>query len=223
MYDRRRVRCEVSACGQQLRDTAANNPVLPFGGIRIGFGLAQDRAGLDVEQHLPEASVAHDETGTAGGQDPGRAPLVGIAGNLDQRSARQRARSQMERPPRPGNVRPEPWQREVRVDLVSIDRSLCAGIVSPMSLGGSKSVQRSPRAVLEGIGGEAVVMHLDRDLFVRLNATARWLWDQLERPRTLEELADLLVDRYPAEAHRALVDVEAFVSALAERDLVALA
>jgi hypothetical protein len=66
-------------------------------------------------------------------------------------------------------------------------------------------------------------MHLDRDLFVRLNATGRWLWEQLERPKTTAELADLLVERYPAGAHRAFADVESFVSALAERDLIAIA
>jgi hypothetical protein len=109
------------------------------------------------------------------------------------------------------------------VDLVSIDGALGAGIVFGVSMPAGKSVQRSRRAVLEGIGREAVVMHLDRDLFVRLNATGRWLWDQLERPRTIAELSELLVERYPAGADRAAADVESFVSALAERDLVALA
>ncbi|HEY2436416.1 MAG TPA: PqqD family protein [Solirubrobacteraceae bacterium] len=66
-------------------------------------------------------------------------------------------------------------------------------------------------------------MHLDRDLFVRLNATGRWLWDQLDRPRTIAELSDLMAERYPSAADRAAADVESFVSALAERDLVALA
>jgi hypothetical protein len=129
----------------------------------------------------------------------------------------------MERPTALRTVRPQPRQGEVRVDLVSVNGALCAGIVCRVSLAGSESVERSSRAVLEGIGREAVVMHLDRDLFVRLNATGRWLWDQLDRPRTIAELSDLMAERYPSAADRAAADVESFVSALAERDLVALA
>jgi hypothetical protein len=63
-------------------------------------------------------------------------------------------------------------------------------------------------------------MHLDQDLFVRLNATARLLWDELAQPRSIEALAVALASRFPAAGPRAREDVEEFVRKMADRGLL---
>ena len=62
----------------------------------------------------------------------------------------------------------------------------------------------------------------DSGRYVRLNATGGVLWEALETPTTIEELAGRLSGDYGIDAVRATADASAFVSALAERELVAL-
>ena len=83
-------------------------------------------------------------------------------------------------------------------------------------------VSRAPNALAERVRGATVVLDPDRGRYVRLNATAGLLWDALEGPTTIEELAGRLTGDYGIEAARATADASAFVAALAERELVAL-
>jgi hypothetical protein len=67
---------------------------------------------------------------------------------------------------------------------------------------------------------EAVILNLDANAYVRLNATGRWLWERLEGPQTIDSLAQALAAEFRVDRHRALADVREFVHGLLERDLV---
>jgi hypothetical protein len=83
-------------------------------------------------------------------------------------------------------------------------------------------VSRAPNALAERVRGATVVLDPDHGRYVRLNATGGLLWDALKGPTTIAELAGRLSGDYGIEAERATADASAFVSALAERELVAL-
>jgi hypothetical protein len=61
----------------------------------------------------------------------------------------------------------------------------------------------------------AVLYSWDEGKAIVLNATGATLWEALESPRTSEELAALLIERFPTlSAERARADVTAFVDRL---------
>jgi len=66
------------------------------------------------------------------------------------------------------------------------------------------------------------VLDPDRGRYVRLNAAGGVLWDALAGPTTLEELAARLTADYGIDKDRAAADASAFVTRLADRELVAL-
>lgn len=67
---------------------------------------------------------------------------------------------------------------------------------------------------------EAVVLNLDSKAYARLNATGRWIWEQLETPQTVESLARGLAAEFEVAGDRALADVREFVRGLLDRGLV---
>jgi hypothetical protein len=83
-------------------------------------------------------------------------------------------------------------------------------------------VSRAPNTLAERVRGATVVLEPDSGRYVRLNATGSVLWEALEGPATIDELAGRLAGDYGIDAARATADASAFVSALAERELVAL-
>jgi hypothetical protein len=61
----------------------------------------------------------------------------------------------------------------------------------------------------------AVLYSWDEGKAIVLNPTGAALWEALESPRTLAELATLLIERFPTlSAERARADVTAFVDRL---------
>ncbi|MEP6977238.1 MAG: PqqD family protein [Thermoleophilia bacterium] len=83
-------------------------------------------------------------------------------------------------------------------------------------------VSRAPNALAERVRGATVVLDPDGGRYVRLNGTAGILWEALEAPTSIEELGARLAEDYGIDAARATSDATTFVSALAERELVAL-
>jgi hypothetical protein len=83
-------------------------------------------------------------------------------------------------------------------------------------------VSRAPNALAERVRGATVVLDPDRGRYVRLNAAGGVLWETLDRPTTIEQLAARLAGDYGIEPVRATADASTFVAALAERKLVTL-
>lgn len=87
-------------------------------------------------------------------------------------------------------------------------------------LSADSRVSRARNALAERVRGASVVLDPDRGRYVRLNAAGGLLWDALEEPATLEELARRLAGAYALDEARARADASAFVEALADRELV---
>lgn len=70
------------------------------------------------------------------------------------------------------------------------------------------------------LAGQTVVLHLPTSRFVELNVSAAALWERVVDGATAEELVRLLRDRYGIEEQTAASDVQSFLEALSETDLL---
>jgi hypothetical protein len=71
------------------------------------------------------------------------------------------------------------------------------------------------------VGDDVVVLDLNGSVYLRLNGSARVLWEQLVEPCTDADLAATLVERFGISDERGATDVAAFVGDLRARDLLA--
>jgi hypothetical protein len=90
-----------------------------------------------------------------------------------------------------------------------------------VQIGAETTLQRTEHAVHGELPEETVLLDVDSGTAVRLNATGAWIWDQLEQPRRVGELADGLAERFEIDEARALGDVVAFAREMTRRDLLA--
>jgi len=81
-------------------------------------------------------------------------------------------------------------------------------------------LRRSDRALAEQVGGETVLLDAEGDVYLRLNPSGTRLWEALESPVTMRELASVLERHYRLEPEVALADTVAFVTAMSDRGLI---
>ena len=86
----------------------------------------------------------------------------------------------------------------------------------------SATVTRSDRAIVEDVGGETVILDLDGDTFLRLNAAGATLWNALDEPRSIESLAAELEKAFGVDSPTAVADTSAFVDDMRGRGLLSL-
>jgi hypothetical protein len=90
-----------------------------------------------------------------------------------------------------------------------------------MTIGAETTLSRTERAVHGDLPEETVLLDLDAGTAVRLNTAGAWIWDQLEEPRRVDELARGLAGRFEIDEARALGDVVAFAREMSRRRLLA--
>jgi len=82
-------------------------------------------------------------------------------------------------------------------------------------------LKRHPEAESHPSGERVVVFHKSTKNSIVLNPTGSWLWEQLEQPRSRQELVDRLVERYPdVERQRLADDMEVYLRELTDNELV---
>lgn len=70
------------------------------------------------------------------------------------------------------------------------------------------------------LGGEAVVLNLDTGVYYGLDAVGARIWKLLQRPRSIAELRDLIVEEFEVDADRCEADLRPFVASLSSHGLV---
>ncbi len=83
------------------------------------------------------------------------------------------------------------------------------------------TLRRTERAVHGELPEETVLLDVDSGTALRLNTTGAWIWEQLEQPRKVADLADGLAERFEIDRSRALDDVVAFAREMTRRELLA--
>ncbi len=92
---------------------------------------------------------------------------------------------------------------------------------SSMQIEAETTLRRTERAVYGDVPGETVLLDLDADIALRLNSTGAWIWEQLEQPQPVAQLARGLAERFEIDEGRALDDVVAFAREMTRRELLA--
>ena len=87
-------------------------------------------------------------------------------------------------------------------------------------IGPETTLRRADRAVHGELPEETVLLDIEDKVAVRLNRTGAWLWERLEHPAKVADLAADLASEFGIEEDRALADVEAFAADLAGRSLL---
>ncbi len=82
-------------------------------------------------------------------------------------------------------------------------------------------LSRTDRAVHGELPEETVLLDVEDGVAVRLNPSGAWLWERLERPASVAELAAALAARFKVDEAQALADVTAFAADLSGRSLLA--
>ena len=85
---------------------------------------------------------------------------------------------------------------------------------------GGRVIRRNPRVLARELGGEAVLLDLDRGTYFGLNEVGSRTWALLGDHSRLAEVAELLLVEYEVSADRLWPELEALVVDLARHGLV---
>ena len=72
------------------------------------------------------------------------------------------------------------------------------------------------------VDGETVLMHVEQGRYYGLARTAHVIWELLATPLTLQQLCDLLEQRYASTPEQIVADTRRFVEKMAAESLVSL-
>lgn len=78
-------------------------------------------------------------------------------------------------------------------------------------------LQRNPEVLEQELDGEILLLLNGSTDVLHLNATAGALWQALDRPRSLAEVAQELAEAYAAPLDQVTADLVPLVAALVER------
>ena len=88
-----------------------------------------------------------------------------------------------------------------------------------MTLDLSAKITRHPDMLSAEIGGEAVMMSIEKGAYFGLNPVATRIWDLIEQPRTVAELIASITDEYDVPDEQCQADVQGFVADMIARGL----
>ncbi len=89
-----------------------------------------------------------------------------------------------------------------------------------VQIGAGTTLRQTGRAVHGDLPEESVLLDIDEGVAVRLNRTGAWLWDELEKPQRVGDLARALSERFGVDEESALDDVVAFAGEMVGRGLL---
>lgn len=92
-----------------------------------------------------------------------------------------------------------------------------------MTLDLNQKITRHPDMLSAEIGGEAIMMSIEKGAYFGLNPVATRIWDLLEQPKNIAELTQKITDEYEVSAEQAAEDVQVFVADMIERGIAQLA
>ncbi len=91
-----------------------------------------------------------------------------------------------------------------------------------MAITMKSKVVRSSDPIAEPVDDELVMADIDRGKYYGLNNIAAVIWQNLEKPITVEELCKRLCESYEVEAGQCLAEVLAFLGELEKRNLISV-
>lgn len=74
--------------------------------------------------------------------------------------------------------------------------------------------------VFQEIDSEIKILDENQDAIISLNETASVLWDELKKEKTINELIDVILDKFQVSQAEAKLDTENFLKILEEHQLI---
>lgn len=87
----------------------------------------------------------------------------------------------------------------------------------------SSSIRRAEQVASRAIAGKMVLMKAPISTLNTLNGVAGFIWEKLDTPKTIDELAKLIADEYEVSLDEAVVDLLSFVKDMLRKELIELA
>jgi len=81
-------------------------------------------------------------------------------------------------------------------------------------------IQRNNDILASDIDGEKVMMSIQQGEYYGLGKTGSFIWDNIEQPITIKDLADLITEKYEVSKAQCLNDIMPFLNDLAEKKLI---
>ncbi|MEE4196497.1 MAG: lasso peptide biosynthesis PqqD family chaperone [Bacteroidales bacterium] len=89
-----------------------------------------------------------------------------------------------------------------------------------MKLTENNIIQRNNDILASDIDGEKVMMSIQQGEYYGLGKTGSFIWDNIEKPITIKDLADLITEKYEVSREKCLQDILPFLNDLAEKKLI---
>ena len=84
-----------------------------------------------------------------------------------------------------------------------------------------KSVVRaSPHQVSSELGGETVILDLNKSVYHGLDATGAYIWNLIQQGKSVQQIRDSMLEEFDVEAERCEADLLALLQELAESGLI---
>ena len=81
-------------------------------------------------------------------------------------------------------------------------------------------IQRNNDILASDIDGEKVMMSIQQGEYYGLGKSGSFIWDNIEQPITIKDLADLITEKYEVSKAQCLNDIMPFLNDLAEKKLI---
>lgn len=81
-----------------------------------------------------------------------------------------------------------------------------------MSIELSQKISRHSDILSAEIGGEAVMMSIEKGAYFGLNPIATRIWDLIDQPQTIAELIAVITEEYDVSDEQCAADVQEFVA-----------
>jgi hypothetical protein len=84
----------------------------------------------------------------------------------------------------------------------------------------SSTISAAPGQVSSTVEGEAVILNMETGVYYGLNTVGAWVWEQLQSPKTVDELLKGLVSEFDVDEDRGEADLMALLEDLAGASLI---
>lgn len=88
-----------------------------------------------------------------------------------------------------------------------------------MNLELSQKITRHSDILSAEIGGEAVMMSIEKGAYFGLNPIATRIWDLIDQPQSIDELIAVISEEYDVSDEQCAADVQEFVADMLARGI----
>lgn len=81
-------------------------------------------------------------------------------------------------------------------------------------------VRQNPDQVAAEADGEVLMMHIESGTYYGLNDVGSFIWKQLTKPRTIQDVCEAIQSEFEVDANRCAEDAMTFLQSMVEDGLV---